>query len=176
MRRTLSRVRRVEGQLSVVTRLGYAVFRRLPVVLRRIVIRTFTPHYTVGAVCVFAAGDRVLLLRQRHREGWTLPGGLLDRGEIPEEAVRRELREELALDLDVGVPVTTLVDPEARRVDVIYQVAVGETFSPRPRGEAVEVRWLRQAELDEESELTLDVLALVERATRPGASDSHLLP
>ena len=47
--------------------------------------------------------DRVLLCRQEKpgKEYWLLPGGGVDVGETLIEALRRELREELAIDADV---------------------------------------------------------------------------
>ena len=40
---------------------------------------------------------RVLLVRQRYTAGWRLPGGGVDRGEPPQEAILRELAEEVGL-------------------------------------------------------------------------------
>ena len=49
-------------------------------------------------------GDRVLLV-ERGREPlkgyWSLPGGVLEVGELAEDAVRREVREETGLDVKV---------------------------------------------------------------------------
>jgi ADP-ribose pyrophosphatase YjhB (NUDIX family) len=39
-------------------------------------------------------GDEILLVRDRAGGWWTLPGGWVDVGETPAEAVRREIREE----------------------------------------------------------------------------------
>ena len=46
---------------------------------------------------VFDGEGRVLLVRHRYMTGWQLPGGGLDRSEVPGSAVLRELAEEVGL-------------------------------------------------------------------------------
>lgn len=63
------------------------------------------PLRVVGAVLVDAQ-DRVLAARRRAglREAgrWEFPGGKIEPGESPQEALRRELREELGVETRVG--------------------------------------------------------------------------
>ena len=51
--------------------------------------------------------DGKILIGQRKRTGrhplkWEFPGGKVEAGEDPRDALRRELREELAIDADIG--------------------------------------------------------------------------
>lgn len=56
---------------------------------------------TVGAKCVLTDGDRVLLVRHTYgRAEWELPGGAIRRREQPLHAARREMLEELGIELD----------------------------------------------------------------------------
>ncbi|AXE24930.1 NUDIX hydrolase [Streptomyces globosus] len=58
---------------------------------------------TASAAAVVTDGHgRVLVVNPVHNERWNLPGGHLDEGELPTAALRRELREEIGLDLEVG--------------------------------------------------------------------------
>jgi 8-oxo-dGTP pyrophosphatase MutT (NUDIX family) len=62
-------------------------------------------HHSAGAVIVIAG--RVLALRRGDREEWVLPKGHIEPGERPDEAARREAREETGLDVRVVAPVGT---------------------------------------------------------------------
>ena len=67
------------------------------------------PIRVVGAV--FHDGERFLACRKKPGkplEGhWEFPGGKIERGETPEQALTREIREELNLIAEVGQKVTT---------------------------------------------------------------------
>ena len=56
---------------------------------------------TAGAV-IFNDKREVLLLKHRFRagSGWGLPGGFMESGEQPIDTLRRELREEIGLEVD----------------------------------------------------------------------------
>jgi ADP-ribose pyrophosphatase YjhB (NUDIX family) len=56
-------------------------------------------HYRVAAVG-FHDG-RVLVHRAEYEPFWTLPGGRAELGETAEDTIRREMREEIATDVDV---------------------------------------------------------------------------
>jgi 8-oxo-dGTP diphosphatase len=45
---------------------------------------------------------RVLLVKPNYRDHWSLPGGILEHGEPPHVGCRREVDEELGLDVDPG--------------------------------------------------------------------------
>lgn len=57
----------------------------------------------VAVIALVTWGERILLIKRGvdpERGKWALPGGYMDAGELPEEAVQRELLEE------VGLPIT----------------------------------------------------------------------
>jgi ADP-ribose pyrophosphatase YjhB (NUDIX family) len=69
------------------------------------VARMMAPRHRVGAVgVVFDDQGRVLLVEHAFRTDypWGLPGGWVEPGEEPPDAVARELREELNLEVEVG--------------------------------------------------------------------------
>ena len=56
--------------------------------------------------------DRVVLVKRRHAPlagCWSLPGGAVEVGETLQEGVRRELREEIGIEVTVG-PLIELLD------------------------------------------------------------------
>jgi ADP-ribose pyrophosphatase YjhB (NUDIX family) len=101
-----------------------ALWRHLPRSVRRWSVRLVEPRFTVtaGAVITDDSG-RVLLLNHVFRtgSGWGIPGGFIERGEQPEEGLRRELREEIGLELERAeiAFVRTLKRPS--RVEIIFR-------------------------------------------------------
>jgi len=124
-----------------------AGYKRLPQAARLFVIRRATPSFHVGAICVVERADgHLLLVRQSYRRGgWGFPGGLLRRREEPADAARRELKEELGIDVDLdGLPVV-VIDPAMRRVDVVFNArlaagSVAPESGPRSP-EITDARW-----------------------------------
>jgi 8-oxo-dGTP diphosphatase len=58
--------------------------------------------YLVAGALLFDHDGRFLLVKPHYREAWEIPGGIGEADESPREACRREVREELGLELDVG--------------------------------------------------------------------------
>ncbi|HEX6374790.1 MAG TPA: NUDIX domain-containing protein [Allosphingosinicella sp.] len=77
-------------------RLIRIVFTALHGLRRAIMALTGADRYGVHAVALTGQG-RVVLVRLTYAPGWRLPGGGRKRGEAPEEAMLRELREEIGL-------------------------------------------------------------------------------
>ena len=79
----------------MIRRSAYRVASRLLAAYR--FVRRPTVH---GVRCVLVRGGDVLLVRHTYGDrGWALPGGLMRRGEAAEVTARREMREELGLDI-----------------------------------------------------------------------------
>jgi ADP-ribose pyrophosphatase YjhB (NUDIX family) len=151
---------------------GYALLPR-PIRLRA--VRLLTPSHTLGALCFLEHDGTVLLLRQRHRRGWTLPGGFVDRGETAAQAVCREVLEETGLVIEAGAPVTTVVDPRYRRVDVLFHVPVGRPVEVVPASEATAAQWLDPASAGDVDVSTSMAFEAFAQARRPGAQAGRLV-
>lgn len=116
---------------SRLRRLAYGVYFLFPPPWRRRLVRLVMARYTVGAVAlVYDAEnpDRLLLLRQPRSVGWSLPAGLLQRGERPVDGCVRELAEETGLrlsaeDLTPAVP-NAVVHTRGMWVDVVFEARV----------------------------------------------------
>ncbi len=59
-------------------------------------------HWDLGAfVTLFDSAGRVLLVRRRDYPVWNLPGGKVERDEMPWQAAAREVREETGLEIEL---------------------------------------------------------------------------
>jgi 8-oxo-dGTP pyrophosphatase MutT (NUDIX family) len=58
----------------------------------------------MGAGALFRANshDGVLLVKPSYKPTWEIPGGMIEVGESPRTCCKRELREELGVDLPIG--------------------------------------------------------------------------
>ncbi|KLE34723.1 NUDIX domain-containing protein [Aurantiacibacter luteus] len=84
--------------------------------LRKAWLRLAKPDIHGVALMGFDAEDRLLLVRHSYGpDRWSMPAGGMARGEDPEHAIRREMREELGLTLE-GLELVS------QRVETIYGV------------------------------------------------------
>ncbi|MFG1952529.1 NUDIX hydrolase [Micromonospora sp. NPDC048830] len=157
---------------------AYQLFYRLPVPLRRRLVRLAVPKYIVGAVTLVrdaeaAAPGRLLLLRQPPGHSWTLPAGLLQRGEAPVVGAARELFEESGVRLAPerlrpAVP-NAVVHPKGW-VDVVFEAEVpGSTTELKVDGaEVFEAAWHPLDDLPRLSRATANLLGYYGIGPRAG--------
>lgn len=113
--------------------LAYRVFYAMPPALRRQAVRLAVQKYIVGSVVLLYDAEapepgRLLLLRQPSYVGWSLPAGLLQRGESPAHGAVRELAEEtgVALTVEQATPAVpnAVVHHKGAWVDMVYTASV----------------------------------------------------
>jgi ADP-ribose pyrophosphatase YjhB (NUDIX family) len=119
--------------------------------------REFPEVPLVGIGAVIIEDSRVLLVKRAHpplQARWSIPGGVLEVGELVREAAIREAREETGFVVEpaelLGVYDRVLRDPEQRvqyhyvLIDFLCRRVGGEL---RAADDAAEVRWFTREEL-----------------------------
>jgi len=121
--------------------------------------REYPEHPVVGVGAVVVRDGRALIIKRAHepRKGeWSLPGGLVELGESLQDAIRREIKEETTLDVEVG-PIIETFDRVHRDdhgriryhfviVDFVCWPKGGEAA---PGSDADGVAWVRFNEIDD---------------------------
>lgn len=110
------------------------VWRALPARARRWSMRATQTRFTVTAgALIFNDGGEVLLLKHRFRagSGWGIPGGFLKLGEQPEEALRRELREEVGLEVERVAIFTSRSFSKPRQVEILFRCRANGEVKPQ---------------------------------------------
>ena len=148
------------------------VWQRLPRRARIGIVHVLAPGYTVGAICRLERADgSILLVRHLYRNRWGLPGGLLQRGEAAPAAVVREALEEVGVPIVVVGEPAVVVDPDPRRVDVVFRARLDDPADAdrvRPCSpEIVEVGWFPPDDLPELQFEAAGALAALRRQGRP---------
>jgi 8-oxo-dGTP diphosphatase len=120
------------------------------------------PDPTIVAAAIMQRGGRILICRrsalQAHALKWEFPGGKVEAGETPPQALRRELQEELAVDALVGDELERYefrYPGKSAILLIFYAVA---DFSGEPRNCVFdEIRWVAPGELPQFDFLEGDV-------------------
>ena len=67
---------------------------------------------TINVVAaIIRDGDRIFATQRGYgefKDGWEFPGGKVEEGETPQEALKREIEEELETEIEVGDYLTTI--------------------------------------------------------------------
>ena len=127
----------------------------------------------MGVGALIFDGDSILLVERAGeplKGYWSLPGGLLETGELIEDAVRREVREETGLDVELlyrfDIFERIMKDDQGRAeyhyvlVDYVCKVTGGEA---RAADDVSRVEWVPHAKLGD-YKITAGTLEAVERA------------
>jgi 8-oxo-dGTP diphosphatase len=124
-------------------------------------------HPKVVAVTIAVRDGRVLLTRRAIEPAlglWTFPGGYVDWGEDIATAARREMREEVGLDLEPAGLLGVYSYPGAPVVIVAYYVTVPAGLEAKP-----DVHEVSEAQYFTREEIPWDALAF--RSTRDALED-----
>ena len=146
------------------------MWRALPPRVRRWSMRATQTRFTVtaGAV-IFNDEGQVLLLKHSFRSGsgWGIPGGFLEAGEHPEEALRRELHEEIGLEVRQVEIFTARSFKRVQQVEILFRCRANGGVKPQTI-EIEQAQWFSVHSLP--AGLPNDQRLLIERATSYGAN------
>ncbi|GAB5507554.1 MAG: NUDIX domain-containing protein [Rhizobiaceae bacterium] len=135
---------------------------------------------TISAAILLNDCDEMLLVRKRGTQAFMQPGGKIDAGETPSEALTRELSEEIALHADadrmeyLGVHAEVAAnEPDACVIAHTFAMRVTEPVTPA--AEIEDARWVALS-----GEIGLELAPLTENRMFPLArkfiNDSAALP
>jgi 8-oxo-dGTP diphosphatase len=142
------------------------IWRRLPGRLRRWTMRLTHARFTVTAGgLIFNDAGEILLLKHRFRagSGWGVPGGFLEAGEQPIDALRREMCEEIGLELKDIEIFGVRSFKKVRQVEVLFRCRANGAVTPRTM-EVERAEWFSVQSLPDG--LPRDQRLLIERAAK----------
>ena len=118
---------------------------------------------TRGVICLILSGDELLLIRHTYgHSAWTLSGGGLKKNESKEEAVKREVKEELGLDITPEYIGEFTHHPDYKIDTVSCFVARIEKIEPKiDHLEIKDAKWWHIDNLPEDHSLSLQRVILM---------------
>lgn len=93
---------------------------------RPLIILTFRSWWFItrptssGAKVILIYGNEILLIKTTYGYNYTLPGGGINKGESPEHAAKREVLEEVGIELTHVYPLPYFVTHEEYKKDTVY--------------------------------------------------------
>jgi A/G-specific adenine glycosylase len=111
------------------------------------------PHKTIGVAVIWNEQGQILIDRRRP-EGllgglWEFPGGKIELGETVEECIKREIQEELGIEIEVGDRLITINHAYSHfSVTLTVHHCRHLTGVPQPI-ESDEIRWVTLDEIDQ---------------------------
>ena len=141
--------------------------------------REFAGHPLVGVGGIILNDGKVLLVRRGKQPGygkWSIPGGMVELGETLQEAMKREVREECGIEIELADVVAVLerIIPHQERgihyqyvlIDFLGYWRSGEL---QPSSDILEARWADPLEMkdldmtDRTQQVVLEALGLSEK-------------
>jgi len=114
------------------------------------------PVVAVGAIIL--SDDRILLVKRKNPPGqglWTIPGGAVELGETIKDALKREVREETGLEIEIIKPieiVDEIVRDESGKIRFHYVII---DFLVKPVGgelcassDVLDAEWVKFSEIE----------------------------
>lgn len=106
-----------------------------------------TPRHSVSVAAAVVRDDgRVLAIQRRDNDHWEPPGGVLELDETIEDGLRREVREETGLEVQVERLTGVYKNMELGVVALVFRCRHADD-APAPTREAAEVDWLAEGEI-----------------------------
>jgi len=113
------------------------------------------PVVSVGAIIIKV--NKVLLVKRAHEPSrglWSIPGGVVELGETAQEALRREVKEECGLKIDIG-PVFDVVNAivKGKNGRIVYHYVIIDFLARYKSGnlkiasDIRNARWFRKDEI-----------------------------
>lgn len=93
-------------------------------------------YYRVSAKAKIRQGDKILLVKEDGKK-WDLPGGGVEHNESIDEALKRELKEEIGLDefaIRSGPKIFKMIDKSANRplIFIVFELEINENVKFDP--------------------------------------------
>ena len=102
--------------------------------------------HPIGVFAIVVKSKKILLIKRGnrpHKGNWCLPGGVIDKGESPEDAAIRETLEETGIKIKIVSFLGEIVGPLTGRIHYIYLCTQKSGMLNSDSPEVDEVEWIQ---------------------------------